>query len=139
MNRTTPEGAVKSAVIDLLNAERIWWQRNQSAVQIIPAQNGQKRRFIKSGRVGVADILALPIIPARCQECGCSRVCGHESAIFSSIIRVPQPLWLEIKAPRGGVQSDAQKAFQAEVTAQGHAYLLVNDVVILQAWLKENR
>lgn len=137
MKRTTPEGGVKRAVTDLLDAERIFWMRNQSAVQIIPAANGQKRRFIKSGRVGVADILALPIIPARCSTCRCSYACDHGAALFASIIRVPQPLWLEIKAPHG-VQSDAQKAFQAEVTALGHAYLLVNDVAILQAWLRAN-
>ena len=141
MRRTTPENGVKRAITDLLDAECIWWMRNQSAVQIIPAQVGQKRRVIKSGRPGMADLLALPYLPARCHLCGCAHTCDcfEFQTHTEAIIRTPQPLWIECKRPLGGVQSDLQKTFQAEVLREGHAYLLANSVDVVIDWLRERR
>ena len=44
---------------------------------------------------------------------------------------VPAPgktLWIEVKRPYGGVQSDAQKLFERFVTGIGHTYVIATSV-----------
>lgn len=105
----TPEGSLLRTVTDLLDAERVWWMRCNSGMQVLMDRAGRKRVF-RAGRPGMADLLATPkIMPDG--EYG---------------VTVPHPLWLELKSPRGR-QSPAQHQFQSEVEAQGHIYLLVRD------------
>jgi len=110
--RVTPEGYVKTAVCELLALHRISHHRLNSGVLLAESQG--KRRAIRLAPRGTADILAL--VP---------RDGGGVT-----------PLYIECKAPKG-TQSPAQKEFQAEVVAQGHAYLLCRDVDQVVAWLRE--
>lgn len=48
----TPEGSLKRAVGDLLNAERIWWMPMNTGASVIDG------RFVRFGTPGCADILA---------------------------------------------------------------------------------
>jgi hypothetical protein len=117
----TPEGSLLRAVTDLLTAERIWWCRQNTGSIVLG--EGKSRRCFTSGRKGMADLLVIRTCIYPAHGCG-----------FISFQRV---LWLELKSLKG-VQSPAQKEFQREVEAEGHAYLLVRDVRQVQTWLKEN-
>lgn len=115
----TPEGAVLKAVTDLLTAENIWWMRCQTGAHVLE-NNGRKRMF-RAGRPGMADLLALPDQYAAGRD--------HFGALCDE--RHIVPTWIEVKAPNGR-QSEAQRLFEREVTAEGHRYLLVRDVSELQ-------
>lgn len=139
MNRLTPESALKKAVTDLLDAEHIWWMRTNAGV--ITGETNGKRWAVHMARKGLADIMALPKVPARCPRCRCAHGCNCEDGKITrweSIVRVPMPLWIETKV-RPGKQSQAQRDFQAEVEAQGHTYLLVYDVQQVIEWIRRNR
>ena len=111
--RPTPEGSVLKAVLDLLAVHHVWHRRmNTGAVK---TEHRGKSRVFRFGSKGMADVLALAPLEGT-------------SACYT--------IWVEAKAP-GGKQSEAQKAFQAEVEAEGHVYLLVDDVQQLADWLKE--
>jgi len=126
------ERDVLRACLDLLAVKHIWHRRmNTGAVKA-------EGRFFRFGSVGMADVLALPTL-----ACGASccppppdeddralwemRHCQKAQAL---------PLWLECKASKGGKQSETQRAFQAEVEAEGHAYLVVRDSSELENWLR---
>ena len=133
----TPESSLLRAVTDLLTAERIWWMRCATGAIVLPSPSGKKRVF-KAGRAGMADLLALPLRRI-CAECGrwgkdCS---GLDDGCDSGdgYVSANRALWLELKSPKGR-QSAAQKAFQAEVEAEGHTYLLVRDAMEVAEWLK---
>jgi hypothetical protein len=114
-----PESGVLRACLDLLAAERIWHLRmNTGAMKI-------GKRFTRFGRPGTADILATPKVES-------ADWCG----LLIVRIKAPHPLWIECKSD-SGKQTEDQQFFQAEVEAQGHAYLLVRDVDTLRDWLKE--
>ena len=96
------EAAVKRAVTDLLDAERIpWWRMNAGGTLV---QSKGKTYRIAGAQAGTADILAAPIC-----KFGCCK---------------PKFLWIECKRPKGGVQSDAQKEFQRFIVEQGHEYMI---------------
>lgn len=123
MRRTSPEGNVKRAITDLLDAEKIWWMRCQTGFHVLEGANG-KRRVFRAGRVGMADLLALPVIKRLVSP-------AHILMVQHAV-----PLWIECKRPKGGIHSPDQKAFQAEVEAAGHSYLLANSVDPVLAWLR---
>lgn len=131
-----PEASLLRAVCDLLTAERIWWMRCNTGTQVLE-HNGRKRAF-RAGKVGMADLLAFAAPRAICDGCGFERgaACDEPPACEKSWHVLCVPTWIELKSPRG-VQSPAQKAFQAEVEGEGHVYLLIRDVSELQRWLKE--
>lgn len=137
MRNRTPEGYVLKAVTDLLDAEKVWWCRQNTGTQVLTDPSGRTRVF-RAGRSGMADILALPRIAARCRLCGFSHACGCGQGINSErILAAPMPTWIECKAPAGR-QSPAQREFQREVETCGHAYLLVFDVATLAIWLRSH-
>lgn len=112
-----PEAAVKKAVKDLLNAERIpWW----------PMQSGKiKSQFggwVELCAKGTADLLASPRL-------GFCPMCNDFGPAF---------LWIEVKAPKGR-PSKEQLAFADFVRELNHHHLFVNDVRQLQDWLVEMR
>lgn len=101
--------AVVKSVTDLLSAHKIWHMRVQTGGLM-----GAKR-FIRFGKVGAADVLALV-----------NKYWGIGS----------QPLWIEAKSGTGR-QSPDQKAFQVEVEAAGHSYIITRDGPDnLLAWLR---
>lgn len=107
MRQAIRESDIQRACLDLLAVYRIFAIRlNTGAFGGV--HNG-KRRFVRFGRPGMADVLATPG----------SRV-----------------LWLEVKNANGR-QSPEQKFFQQEVEAAGHSYLLVRDVAELERWLRQ--
>lgn len=122
MRRVTPESGLLRAVTDLLTAERVWWCRMNTGTQVLEAANG-KRRVFRAGRPGMADLLALV---------------EWDPAPVGGPYLAPRPLaalWIELKALRG-IQSPAQKAFQAEVEREGHAYLLARSTDDVVRFLK---
>jgi hypothetical protein len=113
----TPESGVLRACMDLLAAERIWFERRNTRTM------WEGKRPIFFGMPGTADIMATPVINVG--ECGDGYL-------------APTVLWIECKSDTGK-QSDDQKAFQAQVEAAGHSYLLAHSSDDLLAWLKEYR
>lgn len=107
-----PESGVLRACLDLLAAEGIWHCRmNTGAIKT-------GARFFRFGTPGMADILASVFTPQQ-----------------APAVR-PIFLWIEVKNPQNGKQSEFQHQFQREVEAAGHTYLLINDVSKLQEWIK---
>jgi hypothetical protein len=104
------------SVTDLLSAERIWWMRCNSGA----FHNGKRPVFF--GRTGMADILVL--LPFE--------YCGRDDE------RYQRAIWIETKAPHGK-QTPEQRAFQQEVEAEGHDYLIVDNPTQLQDFLKERK
>lgn len=126
------ERDVLRTVLDLLAVKKIWHRRmNTGAVKA-------EGRFFRFGSVGMADALALPKSP--CGAGCCPRPAEEDDAVLWELrhcqAQHPVPLWIECKSP-GGRQSEAQRAFQAEVEAEGHSYLLVSDIDDLAAFLRE--
>ncbi len=115
--KVKPEQAVQRAITDLLTVERVWWRRMQSGMLPGFAQGG-KRRPIRVGTPGMADILCTP------------RVAVSKGQLVI--------LWVEAKSPVGK-QSNVQREFQVEVEAEGHFYLLARSSDDVKAWLKEAR
>jgi hypothetical protein len=110
----TPEGYVLSAVLDLLAAERIWHRRMNTGATVVPETATNKRRFVRFGSTGMADVLATPVL-----------------------FGITHLLWIECKA--NGKQSEDQKQFQSEVEQAGHSYLLVRSSDDLLDWLRKAR
>jgi hypothetical protein len=113
----TPEACVLRAVLDLLAAKRILAFRNN--VGVMRGAHKGKNYFVKFGTVGMADVIAYPRIWADA---------GDGTHVH--------PLWIEAKAV-GRKQTPEQKSFQHIVEANGHSYLVVDDISKLIAWLKE--
>jgi hypothetical protein len=75
---------------------------------------GGKKRMLRFGRKGMADILAIH-----------SRLEGYFTTDNNPVMdTIHTPIWIEVKRP-GGKQTPDQIAFQSEVEAEGHRYLLV--------------
>lgn len=119
----TPEGYVKKAVCDLLDAERIlYWRMNAGATVLTGA--GGKKRMIRGHGAGTADILAAPLVP--------SVLTLRKEKSF------PKPvfLWIEVKSDTGK-QSPVQRSFQRLVEAQGHIYIIARSSDDVLAKLRE--
>jgi hypothetical protein len=119
--RGTPEGAVQGSVLELLVVERIWHRRMQSRTLQVEGKGGRARPMF-FGSVGMADILATPLVERENGACQCSME--------------PAVLWIECKA-EDGRQSPAQKEFEAEVTAEGHHYLVARSIEDVRVGLKK--
>lgn len=110
----TPEGYVKKAVKDLLNAEHIpWWPMQSGKVK------SQFGGWVQLCATGTADLLAAPLV-------------SSHSHVWSDF------LWIECKA-LGKSATPKQLEFADFVRQRGHHWLELDDVKILQDWLRENR
>jgi hypothetical protein len=119
----TPEACVLRSVLDLLAAKRILAFRNN--VGVMRGAHKGKNYFVKFGTVGMADVIAYPKMnPQNISGC---QICDY----------FPGILWIEAKAV-GRKQTPEQKSFQHIVEANGHSYLVVDDISKLIAWLKEH-
>jgi hypothetical protein len=115
MRRIKPEAAVQKCVTDYLTAKRILFFRMNSGA-VVSEYKG-KSRMIRYGTPGMSDLVAFPL---RWDK--------------PHTWRLPGIIWLEVKAPNG-VQSDAQKSFQALVESNGHRYAIVRSLEDLEAVL----
>jgi hypothetical protein len=93
-----PEANIQKAIIDWLRAKKIWHRRLNTGA----IRRGG--RMVRFGKPGDADLLC---------------TVGDKEQVWLT--------WLEVK-DKDGKQSPDQKAFQAEVEAQGHTYLVVRSV-----------
>jgi hypothetical protein len=107
---STPEGAVLKQIMDYLAAKHVLAFRMPVGGAMV---TGGYMRF---GVKGMSDILAFPKVPLYPYPPDI-RVC----------IRVPRPLWIEVKAAKG-VQSEFQKSFQTQVESEGHKYILARSI-----------
>jgi hypothetical protein len=118
-----PEAAVQRAVLDLLAAERVLAFRMNSG-----ALMGASGRPISFGVKGMADVLALPMVPVR------NVVTITETPLNGNIVR---PLWIECKSAVGR-QSAEQKSFQELVERHGCTYIVARSSDEVLAWLRAN-
>ena len=120
VSQKVPESGVLRACLDLLAAEKIWHRRwNGGAVKI-------GSRFLRFGKPGDGDILAIPVVRYQCICCSS----GHT-------VTALHPLWIECKSD-SGKQSEDQKNFQEECRERSHTYLLVRDVDTLRNWIRKH-
>lgn len=89
-------------------------------------QNGAdgKKRFMRFGTPGMADILAFRNRSRGVDDRGAW--CSFEEIV---------PIWLEVKTEKGK-QSELQKNFQAMVEEHGHIYAVVRSIEDVEALLK---
>lgn len=106
--RLEKEADILRTIMDGLSAMRIWHVRMNTATTILSYKG--KKRAIRQGRRGMADILALP---TKC-------ILTWEAAE-----RIFTPLWIECKRP-GEKQTADQVNFQYEVEAEGHRYAVLS-------------
>lgn len=132
MSKVTPEGVVKKAVTDLLDAERIPWWRMQSGK--VKSQFGG---WIQMCAKGTADILAAPNGIAYAGT-GFPQKNRERLVINDGYVLVPKFLWIETKAPKGKPTKE-QLEFADFVRNRGHYHMFISDVRELQTWLRESR
>jgi hypothetical protein len=108
------EADLQKLIIDWLTAKRIWHERRNTGA--MKGSHKGKGWFVRFGKPGVADIMAT------------------RHPIFAEFLH-PIVYWIEVKAPKG-VQSPEQKAFQAEVEAQGMKYILARSLEDVQKVLE---
>lgn len=123
MSKQTPEGAVKAAICEYLTIRGIRHFRMNAGVTVLTGANG-KRRLIRGHEPGTSDILAFP------------RIRVHDPVTVSNAL-TPVPLWIECKRPATGRVSDAQKAFIADVEAEGHHAVVADSIDVVAAKLRE--
>ena len=134
------EKHVQRAILDWLAAERIWHIRlNTGAFSGV--HNG-KRRFVKFGVRGMADIIAFPqsriILPP-----GTYEMRMHDRILKSLMVNsgteldsfFPFPVWIEVKTV-DGVWSQDQQLFANAVRERGMKYILARSLDDVIAFLK---
>ena len=121
MKTSRSEADVKREVVRLLKSLGILAFRMNTGMAV--AERGGKRRVVRFGFPGMADLLVFPRLPAL------FAVAGE---------RIPVPLWLETKSSCGR-QSREQAEFQRIVETEGHVYLLIRSAEELWKWLDENQ
>jgi hypothetical protein len=109
------ESQIQNAILDYLAARHVMSFRMQ--VGAFSSEYKGKKRFMRVGTPGMADILAFPC--RKVYEDG-----GHSWR--------PEPYWIEVKTDTGK-QSELQKSFQAQVEAEGHGYAIVRSIEDVEA------
>ena len=105
------ESEIQKAIMDYLTLKKIWHMRLNTGA--IAGEHKGKKRFVKFGKPGMADILAT-----------IKNSCGGMSLA-----------WIEVKR-QGGKQTEDQKIFEQEVFEAGHNYLVVESLDQLMVWFK---
>lgn len=104
---------MKAAICEFLTIHGIRHFRMNAGMTVLSGANG-KRRMIRGHEPGTSDILAFPIVGGS-----------------------PLPLWIEVKREKGGIVSDAQRAFLAAVDTEGHLTLVATSIDAVAAKLRE--
>jgi hypothetical protein len=144
------ESDIQRAILDWLAAERIWHIRLNTGA--MAGSHKGKRWFVRFGRPGLADILAVKPYRAPMVTMNSS---ATQAGVCFSLVPWQRPhwathtvkgysagqayelpaYWIEVKTAKG-TQSDDQKRFQKEVTEQGMTYILARDLSDVIAALK---
>jgi hypothetical protein len=111
------ESQIQKAILDYLAARHVMSFRMQ--VGAFSSEYKGKKRFMRVGTPGMADILAFPR----------KLICDNGNDKWDM---TPFPLWLEVKSDTGK-QSELQKSFQAQVEAEGHGYAIVRSIDDVEA------
>lgn len=101
------ERDIQEAILDYLQARRIFAFRTNTGAAMLPGRNG-KRQLVRFGFRGVADIIG--IVPGE-----------------DSVGTYGQFLAIEVKGPKGK-QTEDQKAFEEAVKKNGGIYCLARSV-----------
>jgi hypothetical protein len=117
---STPEGQVLNAILDYLAARHVFAIRMNTGAMV--SEYKGKKRFMRFGMPGMADILAFRNHPRR------------YDADFDGEVDDITPLWIEVKAPKGK-QSELQSSFQERVEAEGHSYVLARCIEDVERFL----
>jgi len=132
VSKKGPEALIQSAIMDYLAARHILAFRMNSGATIMPATDNFKRRFIRYGVKGMADILAfvqrevwITSRTLEAAECSIFERKGYQTTI---------PLWLEVKASKGKTTAD-QDNFAAMVREYKHRYIIVRSIEDVEAAL----
>jgi hypothetical protein len=114
------ESDIQKTILEGLSALRIWHTRMNSGAMF--GEYRGKKRMLRFGRKGMADILVI----------------GKTYAPHSLRLGVYlfMPTWIEVKRPREK-QTPDQLAFQVEVEAEGHHYLVAHSWEEVLAALQE--
>jgi len=134
--KRTEAGRVKEAdiqrlILDWLTANKIWHMRLNTGA--MAGVHKGKKWFVRFGKPGMADILAMPPDLGICYVDTVSAfengvdVTKEAQARDKKRRRVPMPLWIEVKAAKG-LQSPAQKEFQQEVEQAGMVYVVARSL-----------
>jgi hypothetical protein len=131
------ETQIQRQILDYLAARHILaFRQNTGAVA---SEYKGKKRFMRFGTPGMADVLAFPQISSWVYALGKQLIYEPKKApeIANACIQVDStvPLWLEVKAEKGK-QSELQKSFQAQVESHGHRYAVVRSIEDVEALLK---
>jgi hypothetical protein len=102
------ERDIQKLILDWLAAKRIWHIRLNTGA--MGGSHNGKRWFVRFGKPGMADILAVAEL-------------YNEYAL----LEVPTVVWIEVKAEKGK-QSPDQKRFQEEVEREGMTYILARSL-----------
>jgi hypothetical protein len=121
-NGATKERDIQRLILDWLAANRIWHVRLNTGAMF--GIHKGKRWAVRFGKPGMADIVAVHLMPVKYQ-CSCTKMVGEEMRM----------VWIEVKTPKG-VQSDDQKRFQQEVEGQGMTYVLARSLEDVQEVLQ---
>jgi hypothetical protein len=109
------ESHIQKAILEYLAARHIFALRMQTGASI--SEYGGKKRMIRYGVAGCADILAFPrfgLLSGNLRNDGLSG-------------GIPEPVWLEVKSDTGK-QSELQRSFQEQVEREGHRYFVVRSI-----------
>jgi hypothetical protein len=118
------ETQIVRAILDYLAARRVLaYRMNTGAIE---AEYKGKKRFMRFGVPGMADILAFKK----------RKTCYLTTPAIPNDYRgeIIMPLWLEVKTDKGK-QSELQKSFQAQVEEEGHRYAVVRSIEDVAALL----
>lgn len=110
------ESDILRTIMDGLAAKRILHFRMNSGGMF--GQHNGKRWAVKFGRKGMADLVAFP----RKLRVPCDDELS-QSKWMLWLDGAPAVVWIEIKTATGKQSAD-QAAFEREVTAEGHRYIL---------------
>jgi hypothetical protein len=136
------ESEIQRAILDWLAAERIWHIRLNTGA--MAGSHKGKKWFVRFGRPGMADILAVKAsynnTPAMASGICSGSGVWQQMPVTVTVIGAghPYPIpayWIEVKTAKG-TQSDEQKRFQKEVTEQGMTYILARSLDDVLAALK---
>ncbi len=114
------ESEIQRAILDYLGAKGILAFRQNTGA--MGAEYNGKRRFMRFGVPGMADILAF--VPVH----------TGEKDYFGDEITYSHPLWIEVKTETGK-QREIQRSFQEQVEAHGHSYIIARCVEDVARWV----
>lgn len=118
-NSRSVEASHQDTVLDWLALKGILAFRMNSGFHVAVDEKTGKRRAIRYGVVGMADIVAFPWFPGE---------------------MFPRTLWIEMKRPKGvgqraGKQTPEQESFQQQVEEAGLHYMVARNVEDVEQWL----